>query len=95
MVEMQRESLFRHRSERLIDRFLLRAEQEKTEEIKAKLAILNKRKDFAVNQKRRKLENEEQQKHQKEQQQAEVEARRKKFENLDASQALAKILKHL
>jgi len=53
---MQRESLFRHRSERLIDRFLLRAELEKAEDLKEKLSVLQKRQNFAVNQKRRKLE---------------------------------------
>jgi len=51
-MEMKRESMYRHRSERLIDRFLMRAELSKAEELKERLEVLNKRKNFAANIKR-------------------------------------------
>jgi hypothetical protein len=37
MVEIKREGLYRHHSERLIDRFLLKAELSRAEELKKRL----------------------------------------------------------
>jgi hypothetical protein len=56
MAELKRESLYGHHSERLIDRFLIKAELSRTEELQKRLEQLNKRKDFAATHKRRKLE---------------------------------------
>ena len=95
MVEMRREGLYGHHSERLIDRFLVRAELNKTEELKKRLDQLNVRREFVTNQKRRKLESEQALKAKEEEEKAEKEARKDKFEKLDCEGALQKLLKHL
>ena len=92
---MERESLHRHRSERLIDRFLLRAEMTKTEELQSRLEQLEKRKNFAANVKRRKLEEAKEKEEQEAKEKAEKEALRKKYEEMDAEGAMDKILKHI
>lgn len=92
---VSRESLHRHRSERLIDRFLQRAEQSRTEELQQRLAQLEKRKNFAANVKRRKLEESRAADEALEKERVEKEAIRSKFETLDAVGALNRILKHL
>ena len=56
MSEMQRESAHRHRSERLIDRFLISAEISRATDLKKKLAQLDKRNNFAAIAKRQKVE---------------------------------------
>jgi len=92
---VSRESLHRHRSERLIDRFLQRAERSRTEELQQRLAQLEKRKNFAANIKRRKLEETRAASEAVEKERVETEAIRSKFEKLDAEGALNRILKHL
>ena len=79
----------------MIDRFLLRAEQSRTEELQQRLQQLEKRKNFAANVKRRKLEEDKLASEAQEKERIETEAIRSKFEKLDAVGALNRILKHL
>ena len=92
---VSRETVHRHRSERLIDRFLLRAEKSRTEELQQRLAQLEKRQNFAANIKRRKQEEEQKESQAKERERQQKEALRSKFQQLDAEGALVRILKHL
>ena len=92
---VSRETIHRHRSERLIDRFLLKAERSRTEELQERLQQLEKRKNFSANIKRRKLEDEKEANVVKQKEQKEQAALRNKFGQLDAEGALSRILKHI
>ena len=67
----------------------------KTEELQSRLEQLEKRKNFAANIKRRKLEEAKEKEEQEAKEKAEKEALRKKYEEMDAEGAMDKILKHI
>lgn len=90
-MELKRESVYRHRSERLIDRVLLRVEkvtihlilQKQVDELKEKLQAIEKRNPL----KRRKLDTTDKQEEEK--------RRKEKYAGVDHLGALAKIMRHL
>ena len=92
---VSRETIHRHRSERLIDRFLLRAERSRIEDLQKRLLQLEKRKNFAANVKRRKTEELKTADEARKIEQAEQVALRSKFQQLDAEGALNRILDHI
>ena len=67
----------------------------KTEELQSRLEQLEKRKNFAANIKRRKIEEAKEKEELEAKEKAEKEARRKKYEEMDAAGAMDKILKHI
>ena len=81
--------MYRNRSERLIDRVLLRVEHKQVEELKKKLADIEKRRGKQTLKRVRVAEEQEQK------EKDEIKALREKYSNVDHMQALNKIMKHL
>eukprot|EP00347_Sterkiella_histriomuscorum_P020372 403338061 len=96
---LQRENLFRNRSERLMDRFLMRAENKQVEDLKQKLQHLQQRHQQALKRQKpddsKKLKEEEQKKAQLEKEKQKREELQQKYANVDHYNALCKIIKHL
>lgn len=91
--KFSRENHNRHRSERLIDRYLVKSEKEEALKYLEKLKLLQK-----INQKfekQRQLEEEELRKQQEEAKKKEIEDRREKFKDLDHYKALLRIMKFI